>query len=705
MEGPLSKWTNVIEGWQFRWFLLDENAGTLSYYTSKEKMVKGQRRGCVRLKGAVVGLDDEDDSTFTITVDQKMFHFQAYDCEERDRWIRALESTIQLHSDLYRYRFSKRFGKDSARTSSKLAAFETKISEVDSYLQMIIEKVKTLETFGESLKSSADKEKVDHILEITGILLDSFKHSIVLLQYAKNQIIPSTEGLGTLHVRTTTEGAYVQNKGVDSTAPTAKLEPIEIATEVLSPNDDKVKHEVTPEVSYSSSEDGDELFYDTVEQRAIIGNELCIGQDAADELSSQMTPLQMLNENSVEAIDQFPYVVDNEPDFSQPNYDFDSAYDDEAEDEIEDTREHGNLIVHLLSQLTVGMDLTKFTLPTYILERRSLLEMYADFMTFPDLFGKIADAPTPEARMIAVLRWYMSMFYGGRRSGLAKKPYNPILGETFTCKYKVLDGDSSQLIVNGSQPSAGVLPEEITFVGEQVSHHPPVSAFYVEYPSKQLQVNGQIWTKSKFLGLSMAVHNVGQTCLSVLKHNEEYIFDFPSGYGRSILTTPWVEFGGKCSIRCDKTGYSVDLEFQTKPFYNGKVHCVKADLYRPFEKTSFATVRGHWNACMTIKTSNSEEVFLDVRRLDPAKKICQPVLEQKSNESRRLWRHVTVALKEKDVHKATKCKFWLEQRQRDAAKIRALKNIKWQPVLFQECGENWIYRSPLSRRLSNNNNL
>ena len=33
MEGPLSKWTNVMKGWQYRWFVLDENAGLLSYYT------------------------------------------------------------------------------------------------------------------------------------------------------------------------------------------------------------------------------------------------------------------------------------------------------------------------------------------------------------------------------------------------------------------------------------------------------------------------------------------------------------------------------------------------------------------------------------------------------------------------------------------------------------------------------------------------
>jgi hypothetical protein len=48
-----------LTGWQYRWFVLDENAGLFSYYTSKEKMVKGVRRGCVRLQGAVIGIDDE----------------------------------------------------------------------------------------------------------------------------------------------------------------------------------------------------------------------------------------------------------------------------------------------------------------------------------------------------------------------------------------------------------------------------------------------------------------------------------------------------------------------------------------------------------------------------------------------------------------------------------------------------------------------
>lgn len=40
MEGPLSKWTNVMKGWQYRWFVLDYNAGLLSYYTVRPPRAK-----------------------------------------------------------------------------------------------------------------------------------------------------------------------------------------------------------------------------------------------------------------------------------------------------------------------------------------------------------------------------------------------------------------------------------------------------------------------------------------------------------------------------------------------------------------------------------------------------------------------------------------------------------------------------------------
>jgi oxysterol-binding protein-related protein 9/10/11 len=33
LEGTLSKWTNVMKGWQNRWFVLEIDNSLLSYYT------------------------------------------------------------------------------------------------------------------------------------------------------------------------------------------------------------------------------------------------------------------------------------------------------------------------------------------------------------------------------------------------------------------------------------------------------------------------------------------------------------------------------------------------------------------------------------------------------------------------------------------------------------------------------------------------
>jgi hypothetical protein len=48
--------------------------------------------------------------------------------------------------------------------------------------------------------------------------------------------------------------------------------------------------------------------------------------------------------------------------------------------------EHRSVVLHLLAQLKLGMDLTWVVLPTFILEKRSLLEMFADCMGHPQLF-------------------------------------------------------------------------------------------------------------------------------------------------------------------------------------------------------------------------------------------------------------------------------------------------------------------------------
>lgn len=161
------------------------------------------------------------------------------------------------------------------------------------------------------------------------------------------------------------------------------------------------------------------------------------------------------------------------------------------------------------------------TLPTFILEKRSLLEMYADFFAHPDLFVKwgtpsllcgsyviislshrVSEAKTPKERMISATYYYLSTFHTARKvtmpSGpywrtcdlicpqgtIAKKPYNPILGETFQCYWdlpKDLHSSPSptEADISSTGPVSWASYNAVAFAAEQVSHHPPSELPYM----------------------------------------------------------------------------------------------------------------------------------------------------------------------------------------------------------------------------------
>ena len=137
--------------------------------------------------------------------------------------------------------------------------------------------------------------------------------------------------------------------------------------------------------------------------------------------------------------------------------------------------------------------------------------MYADFMSHPDLFLAVADGVTPEDRMVRFVEYYLTSFHEGRRGAVAKKPYNPIIGETFQCSWRVPRApDTPPEPTSTAPPPPPDSTHQVRFVAEQVSHHPPVSGFYAECPEKRVCVNTHVWTKSKFMGMSIGVSMVGE---------------------------------------------------------------------------------------------------------------------------------------------------------------------------------------------------
>uniref|UniRef100_A0AAQ5Y5I6 Oxysterol-binding protein n=1 Tax=Amphiprion ocellaris TaxID=80972 RepID=A0AAQ5Y5I6_AMPOC len=730
MEGPLSKWTNVMKGWQYRWFVLDYNAGLLSYYTSKDKMMRGSRRGCVRLRGAVIGIDDEDDSTFTITVDQKTFHFQARDADEREKWIHALEGTILRHTLQLRVFFRStgvylcffsRLQEAEAGFVPSVQDFDKKLAEADAYLQILIDQLKV----GLSKKIGLRVQQVSVVS--SGRCFCRFDAVVVFVRSLQSTINP-VDGIyqppldtpvvnTTMPTQTTlpTDASQVcKSDQRPSTLPVGPVVTVMGSLQTPTPNSTgsgpsgpssgvaspahiPLPSHSVPDFSYSSSEDE---FYDADEfYQSSTSPKHCIdpsGPPAASPLTNEETALK--RPDTTESLNSS--MSNGTTDADQ----FDSHDDRDDDGEGESVEEHKSVIMHLLSQVRLGMDLTKVVLPTFILERRSLLEMYADFFAHPDLFVTIAEQPEPRERMVQVVKWYLSAFHAGRKGSVAKKPYNPILGEVFYCHWD-LPSETEEPSPHTETVSEGPVPwsstNSVCFVAEQVSHHPPISAFYAECLNKKIQFNAHIWTKSKFLGMSIGVHNIGQGCVSCLEHDEHYILNFPNGYGRSILTVPWVELGGECNISCSKSGYSANIVFHTKPFYGGKKHRITAEIFAPNDRRSFCSIEGEWNGVMYAKWATGENtVFIDTKRMGIIKKKVRKLEDQLEYESRRLWRDVTLNLKLKDIDAATEAKHRLEEKQRAEARERKENEQQWETRLFHEDGECWVYDEPLLKRLA-----
>uniref|UniRef100_A0A8C4UQ54 Oxysterol-binding protein n=1 Tax=Falco tinnunculus TaxID=100819 RepID=A0A8C4UQ54_FALTI len=563
--------------------------------------------------------------------------------------------------------------------------FDKKLTEADAYLQILIDQLKfsppspppplffTINPVDAVYQPSPLEQSVISTMPSQAVIPPE------PAQLCKSEQRPSSLPVGPVVASLGNQTPTPNSTGSGQSAPSSSL---------TSPSHVNLSPNTVPDFSYSSSEDE---FYDADEfyQSSSSPKRCMDSSGSAAVLTRSSTGSSLKRPDTTESLNSSMSNGTNDADL------FDPPDDRDDDGEGESVEEHKSVIMHLLSQVRLGMDLTKVVLPTFILERRSLLEMYADFFAHPDLFVSISDQKDPKERMVQVVKWYLSAFHAGRKGSVAKKPYNPILGEIFRCHW----------VLPGTEVSEGPVPwvskSSVTFVAEQVSHHPPISAFYAECFSKRIQFNAHIWTKSKFLGMSIGVHNIGQGCVTCLDYDEHYILTFPNGYGRSILTVPWIELGGECSINCSKTGYNASIVFHTKPFYGGKKHRITAEIFSPNDKKPFCSIEGEWNGVMYAKyTTGENAVFIDTKKMPTIKKKVRKLEDQDDFESRCLWKDVTYNLKIRDIDAATAAKHALEERQRAEARARKENETSWETRLFHEDGECWVYDEPLLKRLA-----
>ncbi|KAH3920473.1 hypothetical protein HBH56_004990 [Parastagonospora nodorum] len=335
------------------------------------------------------------------------------------------------------------------------------------------------------------------------------------------------------------------------------------------------------------------------------------------------------------------------------------------EDETVMDEAQGSMLSHIISQLRPGADLSRVTLPTFILEPRSMLERITNFMAHPETMLPLTKIEDPVQRFVAVTKFYLSGWH--IKPPGVKKPLNPILGEIFTGYWEYPDGTKGY------------------YVSEQTSHHPPKSSYFFMAPEHHIRIDGCLKPRSKFLGNSAASLMEGIAVLRLLNTGERFFVTQPNMYARGILFgTMKYELGDHAYIRCPETGMSADLEFKTRGYFSGTYNAIGGYIKDANGKNLYE-FSGLWNEEMYIKdlTTGKKELLFDASHAKHSPPLARPLEEQDERESQRLWHDVTEAVKRRDQDVATDAKAKVEERQREEAAKRNSEGIDWSPQLFR----------------------
>ncbi|KAJ2822858.1 hypothetical protein IWW50_004036 [Coemansia erecta] len=375
----------------------------------------------------------------------------------------------------------------------------------------------------------------------------------------------------------------------------------------------------------------------------------------------------------------------------------------------------------------------RLSLPSQLLDPIPNLE-YWNYMESPEHFVAISEPDDEVERMLAVLAWWFSKLL--KHTGKVHKPFNSILGERFFCHWDVPSAGAGSL--GGSSRREDTASSSITdvsvgtdsagdklrveYITEQVSHHPPVSAFVYRCQERGIEAAGLDHIKAKFTGLSATVAPGSETkgIFVTLKQrgNETYRCTHPSGsivgWMRGNLKVQMIE---NSHIVCAKTGLAVLVEFKEERWFSKDKSNVSGKVFR-YDEAAFgdkiaswrlkdipkscevvATFSGNWDQQVTVRRTNeAERTLIDMSALDIAAKTVKPLDEQGDLESRRVWEPVASKMREGKHSEASRTKRAIEENQRTLAAERKQRGETFVPALFKadysETGKPELVDSP-----------
>ncbi|CCF55812.1 hypothetical protein KAFR_0A03770 [Kazachstania africana CBS 2517] len=349
----------------------------------------------------------------------------------------------------------------------------------------------------------------------------------------------------------------------------------------------------------------------------------------------------------------------------------------------------------LKSVTSFNGDLSSLTAPPFILSPISLSEFSQYWAEHPDLFLEpsfvnadnfkehFVEDPEVESaeivRMICVVRWFIATLRSqyctrNESTGSEKKPLNPFLGELFVGKWESKENENFG---------------ETILLSEQVSHHPPMTAYTIFNDKNEVRLEGYNQVKASFgKSLTLSVKQLGHAILNV--KDESYLITLPPLHLEGLLVAaPFVELEGRSYIQ-SSTGLHCVIEYSGKGYFSGKSNSFKARIFKTAEdakdkESALYTISGQWSGTSKISKGKTElGTFHDAKEAAPEHLTVKPIEDQHPLESRKAWKDVADAITQGDMTLIAQTKSTLEESQRELRKQEEEKGIDWERRWFKD---------------------
>ncbi|OBT63831.1 hypothetical protein VE03_06628 [Pseudogymnoascus sp. 23342-1-I1] len=335
----------------------------------------------------------------------------------------------------------------------------------------------------------------------------------------------------------------------------------------------------------------------------------------------------------------------------------------------------------------VGKDLSGISMPVSSNEPLSALQRVAEGLEYAQLLDAAAKSPSPQHRHLLVAAFSISYFSSSRaRERAIRKPFNPMLGETF----ELVRADSET-------------PGNFRFVAEKVSHRPVKMACQADSPLWSFAHSStpvqKFWGKSAELITEGKVYAV----LRLADGAEEcYSWPIATVFLRNVVMgEKYFEPVGSVSVLNETSGAVAVVEYKSKGMFGGRSEDVEVGLWdgqggktgfglegtwtSSLKMTERGKVKGEvWHVGALVSSAESRYGFTtfaaSLNEITAVEEGRTPVTDSRLRPDQR-------AAEEGDLETAEEVKRGLEEKQRGRRAEMEGRGEEWEARWFERVGD------------------